>query len=284
MFLGILAAMLVSLVAACAGPAAFTQQVEARRLASTLQVDFTKANDAANRAVMADTDQISAEGVKESQDAAQSVARDAQQVRSILTSLGYSPELQLLDAFDTAFTQYRDIDAEVLPLAVENTNLKAQRLSFGPAAEASGEFRKALEGAVKASAPANVARAQLLADRALIALLDIRVVQAPHIAESEDAAMTKMERQMAASEGTVRMALAGLKSMPGAGAQVAAATAAFDRFMAVNKELVALSRRNSNVRSLALSLGRKRMVVARCDDQLRALQDALSKRSLAATR
>src|SRR6185295_12545984 len=132
--------------------------------------------------------------------------------------------------------------------------------------------------------PANAARARMLADRALIGMLDIRVLQAPHIAEADDAAMTKMEQQMAAWEGEVRKSLAELKSTPGTGAAVATATAAFDRFMAANRELVMLSRRNSNVRSLALSLGRKRMVVARCDDQLRALQDALSRHSLSATR
>jgi hypothetical protein len=51
----------------------------------------------------------------------------------------------------------------------------------------------------------------------------------------------------------------------------------------INDEIVALSRRNSNVRSLALSLGRKRVVVAECDDQLTALEQALAKRGFPAT-
>ena len=54
--------------------------------------------------------------------------------------------------------------------------------------------------------------------------------------------------------------------------------------MAVNDEIVALSRRNSNVRSLALSLGRKRMVTAECEDELRALEEALAKHEFTATR
>ena len=44
--------------------------------------------------------------------------------------------------------------------------------------------------------------------------------------------------------------------------------------MGVNAEIVVLSRRNSNVRSLALSLGQKRMLTAGCEETLRALQDA----------
>ena len=45
-----------------------------------------------------------------------------------------------------------------------------------------------------------------------------------------------------------------------------------------------LSRRNSEVRSQALSLGRKRTVIAVCDDQLRALEEALAGHEIRATR
>ena len=38
-----------------------------------------------------------------------------------------------LETFTGRFDEYRRLDDEILPLAVENTNLKAQRLSFGPA-------------------------------------------------------------------------------------------------------------------------------------------------------
>jgi dihydropyrimidinase len=54
--------------------------------------------------------------------------------------------------------------------------------------------------------------------------------------------------------------------------------------MSVHAEIVALSRRNSNVRSLALSLGRKRIVTAECEDQLRALEEALTKHEFSAAR
>ena len=54
--------------------------------------------------------------------------------------------------------------------------------------------------------------------------------------------------------------------------------------MALNKEIVDLSRPNSNVHSLALSLRRKRVVAAECEDQLLALQEALSKHEFTATR
>jgi hypothetical protein len=61
-------------------------------------------------------------------------------------------------------------------------------------------------------------------------------------------------------------------SSRGVAASTEAAAAALDRFSAIHREIITLSRRNSDVRSLALSLGRKRMIVAQCDDQLRALR------------
>jgi negative regulator of replication initiation len=66
--------------------------------------------------------------------------------------------------------------------------------------------------------------------------------------------------------------------------QLAAAAAALDRFMSVHNEIVTLSRRNSDVRSLALSLGRKRTVTAECEAHLQALEEVLAKHEFAATR
>jgi hypothetical protein len=63
-----------------------------------------------------------------------------------------------------------------------------------------------------------------------VALLEIQVLHAPHIAEADDAAMTRMEAQMAAAAGTVRKTLDELKRLTGAkaSAQLTAVVAAFD--------------------------------------------------------
>jgi hypothetical protein len=98
--------------------------------------------------------------------------------------------------------------------------------------------------------------------------------------------MTRMEQRMTALETTAQKALDELKGRLGtnAGPQLAAAAASLERFKDVNRQIVALSRRNSEVRSLALSLGRKRMVTAVADDQLRALEGALAKHAFTGTR
>jgi uncharacterized protein (UPF0210 family) len=115
---------------------------------------------------------------------------------------------------------------------------------------------------------------------------EIQVLQAPHIAEGDDLAMTRLEERMATSEAAARGALETLATLvqPASRGLVAAATAALDRFMGLNGQIIELSRRNTNVRSLALSLGQKRMLTAVCEDSLRALQQALAKRGFTATR
>lgn len=98
--------------------------------------------------------------------------------------------------------------------------------------------------------------------------------------------MTRMEAAMAAAEAAVRTTLGTLESLVDTASRVRldAAVAAFDRFIAINAEIVALSRRNTNVRSLALSLSQKRLVTAACDDSLSALDDAVGRRGFTATR
>jgi hypothetical protein len=278
--------MAAGLTAACVNtPAQLTQLLEARRLASDLHVEFTRASDAANRAVMADTDEASAASADEARQARQAVERDLEALEPMLESLGYREDVKFLEGFRARFDEYRRLDDEILPLAVENTNLKAQRLSFGPAREAADAFRASVEAAVRSSAVKGTCCADALATKTVAALLEIQVLQAPHIAESEDQVMTRLEQQMSASEAVARQALEQLKAIiPSAAPQLASALAALARFKAINDELIMLSRRNSNVRSLALSLGRKRMVVAECEDQLRALEQALAKHGFTATR
>jgi hypothetical protein len=263
-----------------------TQLVDARRLASELHVQFTLAAEAANRAVMADTDDASAAAADDARRARQLVERSVQTLRLILESLRYKDDLRYLDAFNSRYEEYHRLDDEILPLAAENTNLKAQRLSFGAAQAAASAFQTAIGAAVHAGEAKDACRRELIAARARMALLEIQVLHAPHIAEAEDSAMTAMEERMAASASTTRQALDELRTgvTPDARALLAAASEALDRFLASHKEIIALSRRNSDVRSLAMSLGRKRTVTAECEAQLQALEQALAKHEFTATR
>ena len=107
--------------------------------------------------------------------------------------------------------------------------------------------------------------------------------------------MTRMEAAMTLSQDAARKALESLTRLApgGAAALLAGASAALDKLIAANpgrccnaatNASSTLSRRNSNVRSLALSLGKKRAVTAECDELLQALEDSLAKHHYAATR
>ena len=289
--LGLIAALIAVISAAattgCNRPTAvLTELVEARRLASELHVQFTQAVDASNRAVMADKDDLSAAAADEARRAREVVERDVQKLRPMVESLGYRDDLKLLEEFNASFDEYRRLDDEILSLAIENTNLKAQRLSFGAARDAAAAFGTALDAAIKGNPSKDKCKVEAIAARARTAVLEIQVMQAPHIAEPEDAVMTRLESEMDASASAARKALDELRAAlaPAAAPQLDIAGAALTRFLSVHAEIVKLSRRNTNVRSLALSLGRKRTVSATCETRLQAFETALGRHAFTATR
>lgn len=251
----------------------------ARELAAHLTVQFTMASDAANRAVMADTDEASIEFAKESRAAAAVVQKDTDDLRAALKALDYQAEDKLLTEFATSFAEYRRLDENVLGLAVENTNLKAQRLAFGPAQDEADKFRDALKSLMPLS-PAEAWHVQALSATASMTLREIQVLQGPHIADADEAVMTRMEKRMSTSQAAARKALEELRPIvaPASRSKLVTAEGALKRFMELNTQLIALSRRNTNVHSLMLSLDEKRKATLACQEKLRELQAALGKR------
>ena len=171
-------------------------------------------------------------------------------------------------------------------MVITRTTEEMLRLVPETSREAATAFRAALETAVRSTAGKDACRHDALAARALGAMREIQILYAPHIAEAEDAAMTQMEAEMSADETTARQMVGELQGglAPGAASSIAAAIAALDRFMTIHTEIITLSRRNSEVRSLALSLGHKRTITAQCEDRLRALEETLAKHQFTATR
>jgi hypothetical protein len=282
-----MASMLFAAAACRGGPsAALTDLAEARQEAADLRVQFNKASDASNRAVMADTDEQSVAFAHEAEQTKAAVQTDIAALAPRLRNLGDAAEIQLLEGFEGHLAEYDAIDRDILALAVENTNLKAQRLSFGPAREAADAFRDALAPLAEHALPKQRCQVESIVARAVLAVRDIQVLQAPHIAEPDDAVMGRMEQQMTALGATARDAVSALPDLVEADVRpiVATAVEALDRFDGTSKEIVTLSRHNSNVRSLELALRRKPAVAAACDDSLHALQDALAKEASKATR
>ena len=264
----------------CDVNSALEQVSQARHLSADLLVQFTKAADSSNKAVMADTDEHSVVFARQAEQAKQAVQTAVDSLQPILQGLNYSDEIRLLQEFVTRFAEYRELDRRILDLAVENTNLEAQRLSFGAGQEAADAFRDSLESVIPLDAARGTWRVKALVATAVVTVREIQVLQAPHIAAADEAVMTRMEKSMATSESAARSALQTLAPLitPESRTHLATASAALDRFMAVNSRIAELSRSNTNVRSLALSLNQKGKLTTACEESLRGLRDALAKR------
>jgi hypothetical protein len=264
----------------------FTQLDDSRRLAADLRLQFNRAADASNRAVMADTDEASIAFSGEAEQVLQLVEKDVVELTPLLQRLGFSNEIQALEAFGKHFVEYRELDRTILSLAVENSNLKAQRLAFGPAREGADAFRDALAVVASSIPPDKHCSGEALILKATLAVCEVQVLHAPHIAERNDEAMTYMEHEMANRNSDARAALSALAELvpSSVGPALAAALAALDRFKDISGQIVLLSRRNTNVRSLELSLRTKPALTAACDGSLIAIQDLLAKEGIKATR
>jgi hypothetical protein len=264
-----IAVVAASACAACVrSDLVLTGHAEATRRTSAMHTEFTKAADWSNRSVMSTAEATTLAAAAHARTARAKVTREIDGLRTLLADAGYRDAGRLLDEFAARFADYQRLDDELLSMVGEHSNLKAQRLSFGEARDAVADLQSAL-----------AADGSIAALRTQIGALEILAAQAPHIAEPNDDAMTRMEAGMAASDNRVRQALASVNSSYRQGA-----TAAFDRFMAVHKEILVLSRRNSNVRSLALALGQKWTVTAQCDAALQAIEEELAKHAFRATR
>jgi len=176
--------------------ATLTRLMEARRLTASLRLLVNKAADAEKRAVMSESDEGSKAFAGESAAASRVALQQASALKSLLEGLEYVDEQRLLSEFDGAFAKFRSLDEKLLELAVENTNLKAQRLSFGEAATAAGVVRRTLEAAVASVPEAGREHAELVAAKIELAVDGMRMLEGPHIAEADDTGMAELETRM----------------------------------------------------------------------------------------
>jgi hypothetical protein len=255
---------------------AFERKVQKLQIIQTMSRDMLIAAEAEKSAVMAETDEASQAFAAQSTQAAQNVEKARRELEPLL---GSTPqEVQLFHEFSRCWEQLQEIDREVLSLAVQNSNLKALRLSFVPAADAMRRMETALNHLmdVVSSSP-HAAGITRRAAQAVIGALNIYMLQAPHIAESTAARMDELEADMQSLDVQVTEALQSLQALvdePGT-PFLDAAWASYKDFQKLNAEIVDLSRQNTTIRSFALSLGQKRKTTAQCQDVLAALQETV---------
>jgi hypothetical protein len=247
-------------------------------LVGRMQLALATASEAERSAVLAVTDQDSQAFADQAGAASTELEREREEIGKLLASGGTQRERELLAQFSEAFVNLRRVDDEVLRLAVKNTNIKAYGLLFGPAAEALAEMDAALARvAVKRAASPEARRAMLLAFGARIGVLRIHALLAPHIAEESDPKMDRLEALMREEEKQVRADFDGFARSPTlrGDADLATASSSYARYDALKARILALSRENTNVRSLALSMGQERKAMLLCLEPLDALKQAI---------
>jgi limonene-1,2-epoxide hydrolase len=275
---------MVLVTAACAGPplTVLERLLEARRLAADALAQFTQSIEAGNRAVMAADDESLQAAVREATAAEQGVQKTGAALNGMLAALGYREEGAMLEEFRARFADYLKTEKEILALAALDTNVRAERLSFTASRDALTRISASL-ATLRPARAADEWRVRAMVAETVASLRAIQMLQAPHIAESTDAGMAQLEREMSDAETSARNGLGRIGPLVDAASQgeLRTSVSAFDDFLRTHRQILELSRSNSNVRAMALALGVKRTQVAMCEERLRALQAALAAREIA---
>jgi hypothetical protein len=244
-------------------------------LVGRMQLDLASASEAEKSAVLAITDQDSQTYADQARAATAQVVQEQHDLAALLANGGSAPERGLLSQFSKVFADLQRIDSEVLALAVKNTNLKAYSLLFGPAADTQAQLDAALARLVaKYADSADAKQIMPFAYGARLEVLRIQAQLAPHIAEESDAKMDRMEATMTEEETQARQDLAALSKLA-SDPDLRAASSSFAQYSELKLRILPLSRENSNVRSLALSLNQKRKAMTVCLDALNALKQEI---------
>ena len=253
-------------------------------LVARMRLTLASASEAEKSAVLAVTDQDSQVYADQARAATAEIGLERKELEKLLAAGGTQSEKDLLVKFSKVFTDLQHIDNDLLDLAVKNTNIKAYSLAFGPAADALKEMDTALSRLLAKSAGSPEAgNVALLAFGAQTAALRIQTLLVPHIAEESDKKMDELEAVMTKEDQQVRKDLDGLGSLQKLrdDPDLKAAISDYAKFSEIRGHILVLSRENTNVRSLAISLGQKRKVLFQCQDVLSALQQTIQKEPIA---
>ena len=265
----------------------FINDVKKVRLVSEMRVNLNASVEAEKSAVLADTDEASRVYADQAMQLSAAVEDARLELGVLIEAEKMGREVDLFREFSACWERFRQIDQELLPLSVLNTNLKAYELSFDSAQKAIKQLEESLDALMNSGVSNDKSCGIVkLSLRTLTAALKIHALQSPHIAESRQEKMDEIETTIQTQDALVNQSLDALSFLmnPKSKPLIEAAKAAYAEFWRINTEVMKLSRQNSNVRSLALSLGQKRNVTIQCQDALAALEEAIQSKVYKATR
>ena len=249
------------------------------QIVSSLRIHLLEAIEAEKNAVLAITDEASKTYADEARSASNKVENARQELATIIQQVGTSKEKETVAEFNSCWIEFRKLDEEILELATQNSNLKAQKLSSTQFYREVAAFEKSLRTLIQHdmqdSRPGFIT---VHSYEAITAILQLFALHKAHIEEPDDQEMDRIERKMKGYLDTAQKALHALRSIRElrGSAELVNAESAYKRIVEINAEVVRLSRLNTNIKSSALSLGKKRLISAKCQEILGALQERLS--------
>jgi len=256
-------------------------------LLSSMRIHLLEAIESEKNAVMAITDEESKAYAAKARQASDSVEKSRKEIEFIIHKGEFQRETELFNEFNACWTQYRKIDETILNLAVQNTNLKAQKISSTQCAQEMALLDGSLKRIIERNKKDNqCSEAVMLAYEALTASLNIYALHKPHIEETDDQAMDKIEQRIRSYDESAKNSLRELSRTvdPSDREDMKNAEKAYFQFMNLTREIIRLSRMNTNIKSAELSLGKKRLVSSQCQDNLASLQEAVEAEQPKATR
>jgi D-Tyr-tRNAtyr deacylase len=265
----------------------FINDVKKARIVSEMRVNLNASVEAEKSAVLAVTDEASTDYANQAMKLSAAVEDARQELGILIEAEKMGREVDLFREFSECWEMFRQIDQELLPLTVLNTNLKAYELSFDSAQNAIKQLEESLDALIGSDTSRDKSCEILkLSQRTLIAALKIHGRQASHIAENRPEKMDEIEATIQMQDERVIQSMDALTYLKASKSKsmIDAVKAAYAEFWRIHMEVINLSRQNTNVRSLAMSLGQKRKVTVQCQDVLESLEKAIQSKVYKATK
>ena len=256
-------------------------------LLATMRIHLLEAIEAEKNAVLAITDEASAAFAAQARGAADSVEQGRKQIESIIHQEKLPQETEMINEFNSCWSHYRKLDDTILNFAIQNTNLKAQKISATQCAHEMENFEASLNRLIYRNTKDSQCNTAIrLSYEALTASLNIFALHKPHIEEADDQEMDKIEQRIKSYDESARKALGALRGITGLSdnEDLKQAETAYERFMLLTGEVLKLSRMNTNVKSAELSLGKIRLISSQCQEILATLQETVQAQEFNATR
>jgi hypothetical protein len=257
------------------------------QILSTMRIQLLEAIEAEKNAVLAVTDKASEEFAVRARQADDRVENSRKEIESIIYQGKDPGETDLINEFNACWRQFTELDRTILDLATQNTNLKAQRISATQCAHEIDLFEASLNRLIQINTKDGQSNEVVVNSyKALTTALEIFVLHKPHIEEADDQRMDKIEQRMKSYEESARKALETLRRIPDLRSKedLKNAESAFERFMSLTTEVIRLSRMNTNIKSVELSLGKERLISSKCQEILATLQKKIQTQGSKATK